>query len=124
MTLNTIEQLACELNWTFLQAGEVIEFAVSELLVVLAPQWSSPDLDLIRGMRECVPTSVKKVLITDVDFLTGADAYEKLLPGAPVVMQTPVAALYEKGKLVAIWSGPRQIEGFPQGGLSWPGYRD
>ena len=124
MTLNTIEQLACELNWTFLQAGEVIEFTGSELLIVLAPQWSSPDLGLIRGMRECVPLSVKKVLITDVDFLTGSDAYEKVLPGAPVVMQTPVAALYEKGRLVAIWSGPKQIEAFPQGGLRWPGYRD
>lgn len=98
-TLNGLAQAA---GWTVLQAGESIGLdRDGHSIVISGVTWSKPDLEVLDELA-ARDTSGTRVWFFNPDSVFPDD---RILPGAPRMLQTPVLAEYSGERLVAFVQG-------------------
>jgi hypothetical protein len=98
----TLNDLARATGWNVLDPGEAIRLDdETPSIVICGVTWSKPDLELLDELATR-DTSGTRVWFFNPDYVFPD---ERILPGAPRMVQTPILAEYEGKRLVAFLQG-------------------
>lgn len=98
----TLNELAHAAGWTVLQPGESISLNdQAEAIVISGVTWSEPDLEVLDELA-ARDTGNTQVWFFNIDSVFPD---ERILPGAPRVIETPVLAEYTGKRLSCFGQG-------------------
>jgi hypothetical protein len=100
----TMHEMAESAGWTVLRPGELIRLDESgRSIVISGVTWSKPDLELLDEL------ATRDTVGTQVWFFNPDQVFpdDRILPGAPRMVQTPALAEYSGEQLVSFLQGGR-----------------
>jgi hypothetical protein len=101
---DTLDQLAESAGWSVLHPGESIRLDKSgRSIVISGVTWSKPDLELLDEL------ATRDTVGTHVWFFNPDHVFpdDRILPGAPRMVQTPAVAEYSGQQFVSFLQGGR-----------------
>lgn len=104
---NTLNDRAQAVGWDVLHTGESIHLSDETASIVISGvTWSKPDLEVLDELAS------RDTFDTQVWFFNPDDVFpdERILPSAPLMVQTPVLAEYVGRRLVSFLQGGSVID--------------